>query len=113
MTLAFHDLVPNIEVADGPLARMKGLLGRDGLGKGRALLLSPCGSIHTFFMKFPLDLVFLDRESFVTRTVYDVGPGRVVSGGAGARSVLEMEAGWFPRDAIRPGDLISLDSRRT
>lgn len=113
MTLSLQDIVPHIEVADSPYARMKGLLGRDGLGKGRALLLSPCGSIHTFFMRFPLDLVILDRGSVVTRTVFDVGPGRVVRGGAGAWSVLEMEAGWFPRDAVCPGDVVSLDPRRT
>ena len=49
-------------LADSPVARMRGLLGRDGLEQGEGLLLRPASSIHTFFMRFPIDAVFLDRE---------------------------------------------------
>ena len=107
MSISFQDLVPRIEIADGLRARMKGLLGRDGLGRGRALWIESCGIVHTFFMRFPLDLVFVDRECRVTRIVFGVPPGRVAWGGLRARRVLEMEAGWFPRDALRPGDVVN------
>ena len=49
-------------VADSPWSRMRGLLGRRGLESGEGLLLRPTGSVHTFFMRFPIDAVFLSRE---------------------------------------------------
>ena len=49
-------------VADRPWPRMRGLLGRASLPAGEGLLLRPAGSVHTFFMRFPIDVVFLDRE---------------------------------------------------
>lgn len=100
--------IEQVEPATRLLDRMKGLLGRPSLGHGRALYLSPCNSIHTFFMQFSLDLVFLDRTFKVTKRVDRVGPRRVVWGGMAATSVLEMEAGWLGPDVLRVGDVIEL-----
>jgi uncharacterized membrane protein (UPF0127 family) len=102
-------LMARVEVADTPLSRMVGLLGRKGLGRDAALHITPCNAIHTFFMGFALDLVFLDAEMRVTRVVRDVGPGRMVFGGRGAHSVIELESGWLPEGAVKPGDAVTLD----
>ena len=74
--------------------RTLGLLGRDALGSGAALLIERCGAVHTVGMRFALDVVFLDRACRVARVVRGVRPGRLmVWGGWRAASVLESEAG--------------------
>lgn len=90
-------------VADRPLARMLGLLGKTGLGRGEGLLLRPAGSVHTWFMRFPIDVVFLDVELRVVKVAAQVRPWRIASG-RGARSVLELAAGECERRGIRAGD---------
>ena len=57
-------------VADTAATRMKGLLGRAGLDEGEGLLIKPAGSIHMFFMRFPIDAVFLDRELRVVNKLW-------------------------------------------
>jgi len=101
-------LVEQVEPQWSLLGRMRGLLGRPALGPGRAMFLCPCGSVHTFFMKFSLDLVFLDRSLSVRRVVRNVPPNRIVFGGWGAHSVLEMETGWMEAEALTRGDRIEL-----
>jgi len=101
-------LIERVEPQLSLRGRMKGLLGRRSLEPGRAMFLSPCSSVHTFFMKFNLDLVFLDRSLAVCRVVRNVPPSRIVFGGWGARSVLETGAGWLTEQAVMPGDRIEL-----
>ena len=62
-------LLATAEVADTPQSRMTGLLGRDGLPPGQGLILEPCRLIHTFMMRFAIDVVFYDRAHRVTRAV--------------------------------------------
>jgi uncharacterized protein len=71
---------------------MRGLLGRDRLESGEGLLLRPASSIHTFFMRFPIDAVWLDRDLRVVGVTHDVAPWRTVAQ-RGARAVLELPAG--------------------
>lgn len=97
-----------VEVAEGPLERMQGLLGRSSLGPDRAMFLEPCASIHTLAMQFTLDLVFLDRRRHVVEIVRGVKPNRVAWGARGAHGVLELEAGWLADGLIKPGDAIEL-----
>ena len=92
-------------LADGPLARMKGLLGRASLSAREGLLLRPTSSVHTAFMRFPIDVVFLDRDLRVLRVVRDLKPWRA-AGCRGARAVLELSAGESERRGVRPGDRI-------
>lgn len=89
-------------IADRPWARMRGLLGRDGLGEGEGLLLKPCGSVHTLFMGFPIDVVFLDRELSVVAVRPEVPPWRT-AGARGAKVTLELAAGEAGRLGIEPG----------
>ncbi len=104
-------LVGHVAVARGFAARGLGLMGRAPLPPDTGLLLRPCGEVHTFFMRFPLDLVFLDGGDVVVRVVRHVRPWRMAFGGATARSVLEVSAGWMPEDAVSPGDRISWSVR--
>jgi uncharacterized protein len=92
-------------VAASPFSRMKGLLGRSELGPGEGLLLRPASAIHTFFMRFPIDAVFLDRDWRVVGIAGDVAPWRT-AGRKGAKAVLELPAGESARRGLRPGDLL-------
>src|SRR3954467_15710923 len=94
-------------VAERPLSRLRGLLGRSELPPGEGLLLRPSPSIHTWFMRFPIDALFLDRDLRVLAVRPEVRPWRM-AGQRGARAVLELSAGEALRRDIRPGDQLKL-----
>jgi uncharacterized membrane protein (UPF0127 family) len=96
-------------VADNPLRRMKGLLGRDGLESGEGLLLRPASAVHTYFMRFPIDVVFLDRDGVVLGVEPDVAPWRL-AGRRGAKAVVELAAGESARRGIAVGDRLALQA---
>ena len=96
------------DVADHPVARMRGLLGRSDLPRGEGILLRPAGSIHTFFMRFPIDVVFLDADDRVLKVVPHLAPWRA-AGVKGARSVLELAAGEADARGIRAGSALTVD----
>ena len=80
-------------IADSFPKRARGLLGRDGLPPGEGLLIPRCNAIHTFFMSYPIDAVFLDKEGRAVKTVRNIRPWRpFVWGGFRARQVLETAA---------------------
>ena len=101
-------LIERVWIADRFWLRAKGLLGRDSLAENEALFLAPCASIHTFFMRFALDVIFVDRQMKVQKVVRNVAPFRLASGGSKTWGVVEMRSGWFPAEAVREGDAISL-----
>src|SRR5437762_1433524 len=82
-------------VADTAPARMRGLLGRDGLEEGEGLLIRPTNSVHMFFMRFAIDVVFVDRELAVRKIVERLRPWRM----AGCRGARQRRD---PRDLRRP-----------
>jgi uncharacterized membrane protein (UPF0127 family) len=90
-------------VAARPLARLKGLLGRRGLGEDEGMLLRPASAVHTWFMRFPIDAVFLDEDMRVLRVASGLKPWRM-AGCRGARAVLELSSGACERRGVRPGD---------
>lgn len=94
-------------IADRPLPRMKGLLGRGHLPSGEGILLRPAPSIHTAFMRFPIDALFLDEGMKVLAIEPSLSPWRV-AGRRGARSVLELAAGECHRLDVRVGDRLAL-----
>lgn len=109
-TILRADDVPVCErcvVAGTPLARLKGLLGRSGLPSGEGLLIRPTSAIHTCFMRFPIDAVFLDRDLVVVKVVGDLRPWRMAAR-RGAKSVLELAAGESGRLGIHPGQRLRL-----
>jgi uncharacterized protein len=94
-------------VAATPLRRMKGLLGRRGLGPDEGMLIRPASSIHTLFMRFPIDVVFLDRELVVRKVTPSVKPWRLAFAHH-ARNVLELAAGEAARRDVAPGQQLVL-----
>jgi uncharacterized membrane protein (UPF0127 family) len=94
-----------VEVADRGPVRRRGLLGRQSLGEGEGLWIVPCEAVHTFGMRFAIDLVFLDRRNVVRKVRSSVPPWRL-SGCLRARSVLELAAGTLKSISVRPGDTL-------
>ena len=88
---------------------MRGLLGRSSLPVGEGLLIKPCGSVHMFFMRFAIDVVFLDRELSVVGVVPELRPWRM-AGRRGAKVTLELAAGEAARRGIAPGMQLRLGS---
>jgi uncharacterized protein len=91
------------EVADTVIARARGLLGRKNLPPGAGLLIRPSFSIHTLFMRFPIDAVFLDRSGSVVDVVGSLKPWRAATR-LRARAVLELAAGEADRLGVLVGE---------
>lgn len=102
-------LIANVEVASSLWSRTKGLLGRAGLPEDQALWIKPCNSVHTYFMRFPIDLVFVDSKLRVRRTFARVEPGRLIWPVWGASSVFECTAGFLDRHPLLPGEHLHVD----
>ena len=91
--------------------RLVGLLGRAQLAPDEGLLIEPCNSVHTFFMRFPIDVVFLDRQGNIVRAVANLRPWRATRIHPKAHATLELSAGALARADVQPGDrLISQSS---
>jgi uncharacterized membrane protein (UPF0127 family) len=93
------------EVADRMLARMRGLLGRKGLEPGGGMLLTPEPSVHMFFMRFPIDVVFLDRDRRVVAVRHELRPWRI-AGARGAHATLELPVGTAAAAGITEGETL-------
>jgi uncharacterized membrane protein (UPF0127 family) len=90
------------DVADRMLPRMRGLLGRSGLSSGEGIFLSPAPSVHTFFMRFAIDVVFLDASKTIVKIAHSVRPWRM-TGARHASAALELPAGTASALGLRPG----------
>jgi len=101
-------LATHLETASTGERRRKGLLGRTGLAHGEGLWIVPCESVHTFFMRFALDLVYLDRRQRVRKLRSAVGPWRV-SACLSAHSVLELPAGTIHATQTQRGDTLEIE----
>lgn len=88
-------------------SRMVGLLLHSRLPEGGGLLLAPAWSIHTWFMRFPIDVIFLDDDGRVLRLFPDLPPWRLASGTRKARTVIELPAGTIARANLRVGDQLT------
>jgi uncharacterized membrane protein (UPF0127 family) len=100
-------LATRLEAAHTGPTRRKGLLGRDGLKRGEGLWIAPCESVHTFFMRFPIDLVYLDRERRIKKARSAVGPWRL-SACLSAHSILELPAGTIRETQTERGDTLEI-----
>jgi len=96
-----------VEVASTRRQRRRGLLGRDFLDPAEALVLAPCAAIHTAFMRFPIDVVFLDRSGCAVRVVHRLKPWRIAAS-VNARTVVELAAGTLERHPVEVGDRLYL-----
>ena len=105
-------LATRLELADSPRAREKGLLGRDHLGSGEGLWIVPCQAIHMFFMRFSIDLVYMDRRKRVRKVRSGVAPWRI-SACFSAHSVLELPDGTVRATQTQRGDVLQLSPAPT
>ncbi len=96
-----------VEKADTSASRNRGLLGRASLAADEGLWIVPCPMIHTFFMKFPIDVLFLDADLTVRRVIEDLRPWRLSPWVLSARSVLELKGGVL-KGSVRVGDRIEM-----
>ncbi len=85
-----------VDSADTFLKRALGLMGKPRLEVGRGLLIPRCRSIHTCFMRFPIDAIFLDDQNRTVKLIRNIKPWRLIWGNRKACSVLEVESGWLP-----------------
>lgn len=97
-------LAEKLEVANTSFKRMKGLLGRKNLESGEGLHITPCNNIHSFFMKFDFDVVFIDRKNKIRHIVEKMPPGRISKLCFSAYSVIELPAGIANRTGSKIGD---------
>ena len=100
-------LATQLEKAHTAATRKKGLLGREGLLPGEGLWIAPCESVHTFFMRFPIDLIYLDRKLQVKKVRHSVGAWRM-SACFAAYSVLELPAGTARATRTERGDRMEI-----
>jgi uncharacterized membrane protein (UPF0127 family) len=87
--------------------RNKGLLGRDSMPEGSALIIAPCSSIHTFFMRFPIDIAFVSRDGLIV-SVRSALPAWRLALSLRAYAVVEMPAGSLARADTRAGDVLAV-----
>lgn len=96
-----------VEGALDSATRRKGLLGRDALAADAALIIAPCSAVHTFFMRFAIDVVFVSRDGRVLKIAPAVVPWRT-TGSLRAYAVIELAAGSAARAELRAGDQLAL-----
>jgi hypothetical protein len=97
-------LVSRCVVASHPLRRVIGLLNRRSLSEDEGLLITPCNNIHTWFMRFPIDVAFLDADGDVVKIVHCLPPFRARACWGKACSVLELPAGRLAQTGTDVGD---------
>lgn len=102
----------SVTVADSTARRLRGLLGTKDLPAGNGVLLRPAWSIHTAFMRFPIDVVFLDQDQVVIKIVPELKPFSMASC-RGAREVVELRAGEVGRRSLQIGDRVAWAARST
>ena len=103
-------LVSQCEMATSLVARARGLLGHAPLKPGQGMLISPCQSIHTFFMSFPIDVAFLNREMRIVHIIPSMHPWRLSPHLFKAHSVLELPAGTLATTDSRVGDELAFSA---
>jgi uncharacterized membrane protein (UPF0127 family) len=96
-----------LELAADSTARNRGLLGRDSLATGHALILAPSNFVHTFFMRFPIDILFVSRDGRVLKARHEV-PARRIAGSVRAFAVIELAAGRLHDCSTVVGDRLSV-----
>ena len=94
--------------ASGVLQRVLGLLTRRTFFPGEALVIPRCKSIHTWCMRFPIDVIFLNRAGYVVKTALKVPSFRII-GALGAHTVIELPAGTLAKGVTEQGELLRIE----
>jgi len=102
-------LATELEIATSFATRSKGLLGRSGLPRDRGMLIDPCSSVHTWFMSFPIDIVFLDNKNRVVGLKRNLKPFRMAWSWRGAKT-LELPVGVIASTRTLLGDFVAFQT---
>ena len=100
----------SVEVADSFMQRAQGLLGRQSLMMDQIMWIKPCNNIHTFFMKFNIDCIFVDKKNVVQKVFRQVKPYRIVGPVWKAHSVYEAQEGFIDKWDLKVGDQLHVVS---
>ncbi len=107
-----RELAVNAVKAESFISRLVGLLSYSHLEKGHGILFTDTNSIHTFFMRFAIDVVFLDRNGVVQKTVANLKPWRIVAPVLSARHCLELPIGTLTLTDTCKGDRLHVETPR-
>lgn len=102
-------LAEDVLLADNFLTRIIGLLGRTELAEGKALLIRPCNSVHTFFMRFAIDVIFIDKNKRIVKAVSCLKPYHISRIYWRSDFVVEACAGTISSSNTQEGDIVSID----
>ena len=100
-------ILENLLTADSFYARFRGLMGRPSIPENTGLMIKPCNSVHCFFMKFPIDVIFLDKENRIVHISENMRPGSVSPIVRKANYVIEVNTSVFQNN-IKIGDILQL-----
>ncbi|MFH0791220.1 MAG: DUF192 domain-containing protein [Candidatus Omnitrophota bacterium] len=101
-------LAEDVFLADTVLKRLKGLLGKKEFKNGQAVILKPCSSIHTLFMCFPIDVLFVDKHNRVIKAISNLPPFRLSGVYLNADFAIELPAGMIGQTATAEGDSLQI-----
>ena len=98
----------HLMIATTVFSRMKGLLGKNSLNQGEGLLIKPCKGVHTFGMKFPIDVIILDNDNVVIAVSKEVSPNRLTPVYRHAAAVIEVPAGTLEATTTTVGNQLEI-----
>lgn len=101
-------LAEDVIIADTLFKRIIGLLGKKGLKQDQALILRPCNSIHTFFMQFPIDVIFVDSDNKIVKAISNMRPFRISGIYFKACSAIELPAQTIEKTSTQRNDYLVL-----
>jgi len=101
-------IASQVEVAQNPAERMKGLLGRKDFPQGQALVITNCQSIHMFFMNFPIDVIFCDKQNKVVGLCENIQPFALSPIFFKASYAIELPTGTISATQTQVGDQIQM-----
>lgn len=101
-------LASKVIIADTFITRFKGLMLKKNLEEDAAMLIHPCNSVHTFFMKFPLDIIFISKEYEVIYVMENMLPGKTSSFIRKSMGVLELPSGTIEKTNTKKGDFLNI-----
>ena len=102
-------IADDVKVAENFFTRSIGLLSRKSISDNEALIIKPCCSIHTFFMKFAIDVLFVNRKNKIVGLYENVSPNQILPIYFSSYYVVELAAGQISNKNIQKDDIISLE----
>lgn len=105
-------ILTDIKIADNFYSRLIGLLGKSSLDRGQGLIIKPCKSVHSFFMRFPIDVAFIDKHNKICFLMNSMQVNKISPFVITASYVIEAPSGTFKSTKVRIGDEVVLEYER-